>query len=132
MAIPKNGSQTQCQPSTLYRTFEDAIFTDEDLGFSLTDVQLKETFDNFQIDSNLRELYFSDVERLEQGKRYFWKLPARFLGNKLSSYGGYLSFTPSISSSNQLQIILSGNGIQLMHKFSPNGKQIRVFIHESR
>ena len=26
---------------------------------------------------------------------YYWKLPAKYLGNKLTAYGGYLEYTSS-------------------------------------
>ncbi len=140
MGVPTNGKATPCQASNLIRDKEEAIFIDDSLGFSLTDILFEAEINNLQIDRNERELYYVNIDQLAPEKKYFWRLPAQFIGNKLSSYGGYLTFTLSqnrISSAPPEfhQIIIRGNGIQMdyyaNHTYS-NGKSFfSVFIHEA-
>ena len=139
MGVPTNGKATPCQASNLIRDKEEAIFIDDNLGFSLTDILFEAEINNLQIDRNERELYYVNIDQLAPEKKYFWRLPAQFIGNKLSSYGGYLTFTLSqnrISSAPQEfhQIIIRGNGIQMdyfANHTDSNGKRFfSVFIHE--
>ncbi|EJW73277.1 hypothetical protein WUBG_15820 [Wuchereria bancrofti] len=50
----------------------------------------------------------------------YWKLPTRFLGNKLTAYGGELAFDIQYSCTgsvnNEPLIVLRGNGITLVHR----------------
>ena len=93
MGVPYNGGQTPCQASNLIRDKEIAIFVDDSLRFSLTDLMLEVEINNLSVDRQNRELYYDNMRQLTPDKRYFWRLPAQFLGNKLGSYGGYLAFT---------------------------------------
>jgi hypothetical protein len=93
MGVPYNGGQTPCQPSNLIRDKEVSIFIDDSLRYSLTDLMLEIEINNLSVDRQQRELYYDNMRQLPTEKRFFWRLPAQFLGNKLGSYGGYLSFS---------------------------------------
>ncbi|XP_035881387.1 basement membrane-specific heparan sulfate proteoglycan core protein isoform X9 [Phyllostomus discolor] len=67
------------------------------------------------------ELVFSSFHSLLSGP-YFWALPSRFLGDKVTSYGGELRFTVtqqpqpgSLPLHRQPLVVLQGNGIVLEH-----------------
>ncbi|XP_053776217.1 basement membrane-specific heparan sulfate proteoglycan core protein isoform X1 [Desmodus rotundus] len=67
------------------------------------------------------ELVFSSFHSLLSGP-YFWVLPSRFLGDKVTSYGGELRFTvtqqpqpSSLPLHRQPLVVLQGNGIVLEH-----------------
>jgi Laminin B (Domain IV) len=47
------------------------------------------------VDLRNLELVFEDTKQLTPDRKYFWKLPVQFIGNKLGSYGGHLSFALS-------------------------------------
>ncbi|XP_036699513.1 basement membrane-specific heparan sulfate proteoglycan core protein isoform X6 [Balaenoptera musculus] len=70
------------------------------------------------------ELVFSSFHSLPSGP-YFWSLPSRFLGDKVTSYGGELRFTvtqrPQPGSAplhRQPLVVLQGNNIILEHHSS--------------
>jgi Laminin B (Domain IV) len=140
MGVPNKGIPTSCQASNLYRDKEEAIFIDEPLGITLTDIKFEVEIHNVFVNGTAMELYFNSTEDLQPGRKYFWKLPVQFLGNKLTSYGGYLSFTlindrKSQSDFSTHQILLSGNGIQMEHlansSQSNEEQNFRIFLHES-
>ncbi|XP_039710565.1 basement membrane-specific heparan sulfate proteoglycan core protein isoform X6 [Pteropus medius] len=67
------------------------------------------------------ELAFSSFQHLLSGP-YFWSLPSRFQGDKVTSYGGELRFTVtqqpqpgSLPLHRQPLVVLQGNGIVLEH-----------------
>ncbi|KAM8788637.1 basement membrane-specific heparan sulfate proteoglycan core protein isoform 12-T12 [Rhynchonycteris naso] len=67
------------------------------------------------------ELVFASFHRLLTGP-YFWRLPSRFCGDKVTSYGGELRFTVtqqpqpgSLPLHRQPLVVLQGNGIVLEH-----------------
>lgn len=50
--------------------------------------------DGIRLDPNTREIVYSDFARSRLGYGvYYWSLPPRYLGDKISSYGGYLNYT---------------------------------------
>nr|XP_058908989.1 basement membrane-specific heparan sulfate proteoglycan core protein isoform X11 [Kogia breviceps] len=70
------------------------------------------------------ELVFSSFHSLPSGP-YFWSLPSRFLGDKVTSYGGELRFTVtqrpqpgSAALHRQPLVVLQGNNIILEHHTS--------------
>ena len=141
MGVPTNGRPTPCRASNLIRDKEVAIFTDDTLGFAITDLLSEIEVNDLSVDPRKFELYFNDIDQLTADKKFFWKLPAQFIGNKLGSYGGYLTFTLSqirvVSLAQKLyHVIIRGNGIQLDHYAnyteSDDGRfGFKVFIHES-
>lgn len=48
--------------------------------------------DGFAFDRNTRELGFKEFNRYP-ADIYYWQLPYNYLGNKVTSYGGYLNYT---------------------------------------
>ncbi|XP_043301913.1 basement membrane-specific heparan sulfate proteoglycan core protein isoform X5 [Cervus canadensis] len=81
------------------------------------------------------ELVFSSFHSLPPGP-YFWSLPSRFLGDKVTSYGGELRFTvtqrPQPGSAplhGQPLVVLQGNNIVLEHHTSqePSSGQPSTF-----
>lgn len=56
--------------------------------------------------------------RIHDGNTYYWSLPARFLGNQLRSYGGYLTFNIENDAYGTYipdqDIIIRGNGLTLV------------------
>ncbi|CAG9863069.1 unnamed protein product [Phyllotreta striolata] len=86
------GVSTQCSGSNWYRTQVSTVFVS--------------SIQDFRIVTNLnREAPISAGIVLDQGSRqisyssfsvsdiYYWDLPSRYLGNKLTSYGGYLRYS---------------------------------------
>jgi hypothetical protein len=140
MGVPTDGKATRCQASDLIRDKEVAVFTDDTLKFSLTDLLSEVEINNLAIDRRNMELFFDNMSRIQPEKRFFWKLPVPFIGNKLGSYGGYLTFTLSQSSryrQKQVQVVIRGNGIQLDHFANVTGNDGRrmlftIPIHESQ
>lgn len=43
-----------------------------------------------RLNPNSREIVYSDFST---SNIYYWSLPSRYLGNKITSYGGYLTYT---------------------------------------
>ena len=91
-----SGVTSQCASSSLYRSKIFTSLTSGDIrGFSLTDSrQFESHTDNLYVDPRLQKLVFTQFERLQPAV-YYWKLPAKYLGNKLTAYGGYLEYTSS-------------------------------------
>ena len=120
MGVPTNGKPSRCQASDWIRDEEVVIFTDDTLKFVITDILTETEIDALRVDRRNLELVFDEVQRLTPDKKYFWKLPVQFIGNKLGSYGGYLRFKLSqdrrYSDPEKLfHVVIRGNGIQLDH-----------------
>jgi len=146
MAIPTGSSPTSCKASGLYRDKIRAVFQDEYLDFSLVDSNLEREISGTQLRLNetSRELSYDRFRDLGEDI-YHWKLPSEFLGNKLSSYGGYLEFTlryvPTPGNEEQSDgealVELNGNDIRFLHYSeavgqSEKGHHYKVLLHESQ
>jgi len=146
MAIPTGTSPTSCKASGLYRDKIRAVFQDEDLDFSLIDSTLEREISGTQLRLNetSRELSYNRFRDLGEDI-YYWKLPSEFLGNKVSSYGGFLEFTlryvPTPGAEEQADeeplVELKGNDITFVHSSeavgrSEKGYQYKVLLHESQ
>ncbi|KAM9115672.1 basement membrane-specific heparan sulfate proteoglycan core protein isoform 4-T4 [Pangshura tecta] len=76
-----------------------------------------------QIDPALQEFQLVDLSRRFLAHDSFWALPSQFLGNKVDSYGGYLSFkvryglargqSEPVQKSN---VVIVGNGQKLIYR----------------
>lgn len=93
------------------------------LGFTLVDeTQGDEIKDGFVFEPNSREIGFREFSRYSPGT-YYWQLPYNFLGDKVTSYGGYLNYTvryvpqPGGQSSpnNAADVEINGNDIRLLY-----------------
>jgi len=84
------GVSKTCSSSNLYRDSVRATFTPNRHEFALiTDFENPEEVDQ-DIETYNNEVSFRGVS---DGNVYFWRLPSRFAGNKITSYGGHLNYT---------------------------------------
>ncbi|XP_076269824.1 terribly reduced optic lobes isoform X47 [Rhynchophorus ferrugineus] len=116
------GVTQQCSSSNWYRTSVQASFSRVVNDFKLTDINKKQYISQgIGFNENTRELYYSVFN---QPEAYYWSLPGIYLGDKVTSYGGYLTYTirnvpvPGGASSrnNAPDVeIVSENRINLLH-----------------
>ncbi|XP_076086554.1 basement membrane-specific heparan sulfate proteoglycan core protein-like isoform X4 [Mytilus galloprovincialis] len=119
------GVTQQCTSTFWHRAQIGASFTRDRQGFSLVDIAQRQepTTDGFTVNSNVRELTYRRFNTLPQ-RVYYWSLPQRFLGDKVTSYGGNLNFVisyrPGLDTSPQDTaaplVEISGNDITLVYK----------------
>ncbi|XP_050723887.1 basement membrane-specific heparan sulfate proteoglycan core protein-like isoform X5 [Eriocheir sinensis] len=117
------GITSTCTSSTLYRQQESAYFTNDRQGFEIVDSDQQNFIrEDLFVDTSRQELVFQDFGR--HGQRvYYWKLPQRFLGDKVTSYGGNLTYTLRFvpapggqsSTNNAYDVEIFGNDIVLRH-----------------
>uniref|UniRef100_F1KPK5 Basement membrane proteoglycan n=1 Tax=Ascaris suum TaxID=6253 RepID=F1KPK5_ASCSU len=117
------GITDQCRSSTWYRSKDKLTFNGDPQGVTLSD------FDERDIEQNARFDYIYPGMITYSNGRYgesvkYWRMPQRFLGNKLSSYGGELAFDMQHSCTGSLitepLVVIKGNRITLLHR-SRNG-----------
>ncbi|ERL92778.1 hypothetical protein D910_10086, partial [Dendroctonus ponderosae] len=89
------GVSQQCSSSSWYRdTFPaqlGSVFTSSTNDFRLTDIAKENAFsDGIQLNQDGRELLYSSFGRPEV---YYWSLPNKYLGDKVTSYGGFLRYS---------------------------------------
>lgn len=117
------GITLKCSSSNWYRQQEAVSFTNNPQGFDLVDRNQKNIINSsLYVDLSLQELSFTQFSRVGQEVLY-WRLPNRFLGNKVSSYGGNLTYSlryvpaqggqSSTNSAHAVEIF--GNDITLRH-----------------
>ncbi|XP_046397627.1 basement membrane-specific heparan sulfate proteoglycan core protein-like isoform X3 [Ischnura elegans] len=92
------GITNQCQSSPWYRDKISTTFSSSSLNFKLVRKGQGEITQNItegiRVNSGTREITFSDFPRGSDGSEvHYWALPDQFLGDKVTSYGGYLTFT---------------------------------------
>ncbi|XP_058409147.1 basement membrane-specific heparan sulfate proteoglycan core protein isoform X9 [Diceros bicornis minor] len=117
------GVSRQCTSSTWSRA-QVLGASEEPAQFSLTNAAGTHTTSEGISSPVPGELVFSSFHSLLSGP-YFWNLPSRFRGDKVTSYGGELRFTvtqrPQPGSPplhRQPLVVLQGNGIVLEHHTS--------------
>ena len=82
-----------CTASNWFRQQERSIFTSDAQGFALTDKNQRETIsERITVNAVSREIVYRDFNR-HGSEVLYWKLPAKFLGDKVTSYGGHLNYT---------------------------------------
>ncbi|XP_076452135.1 basement membrane-specific heparan sulfate proteoglycan core protein-like isoform X4 [Babylonia areolata] len=87
------GVTQMCQSTSWNRGQVVVSFTNDRSGVSLTNMmQSREVTQGFYVDRSNRELVYRRFNGLPQDT-YYWKLPERFLGDKVTAYGGNLRFT---------------------------------------
>ncbi|XP_035706486.1 basement membrane-specific heparan sulfate proteoglycan core protein isoform X3 [Folsomia candida] len=133
------GVTSSCQSSSLYRTQETSVFVNSPLGFTLVDESQRNTIrDGFAFDRNTRELGFKEFNRYP-ADIYYWQLPYNYLGNKVTSYGGYLNYTVRYvpppggqnSPNTAADVEINGNDIRLLYfrKIQvPANKQVEISV----
>lgn len=91
------------------------VFNGHSDGVTLTDVEQRPVSEQFNYDTYG---FLTNTETDSQTR--YWKLPQRFLGDKISAYGGELSVQLQFSGQGQVSqepfIVLKGNGITLVHR----------------
>ncbi|XP_050052982.1 basement membrane-specific heparan sulfate proteoglycan core protein-like isoform X1 [Aphis gossypii] len=117
------GVSNQCTSSRLYRQEIHATFARTNQDIKLIQRKNFVPLPNVVVDSSTRELVYSEFPPGSQ-EVYYWQLPPRFLGNKISSYGGSLSYIlrhvpvpggqSSKNSAPDIELI-SENKIRLLH-----------------
>nr|XP_045374403.1 basement membrane-specific heparan sulfate proteoglycan core protein [Camelus bactrianus] len=117
------GVSRQCTSSSWSRS-QVLGASEEPAQFSLTNAAGTHTTSEGISSPRPGELAFSSFHSLLSGP-YFWNLPSRFLGDKVTSYGGELRFTvtqqPQPGSAplhGQPLVVLQGNNIVLEHHTS--------------
>ncbi|GAB1602266.1 basement membrane-specific heparan sulfate proteoglycan core protein-like isoform X6, partial [Argonauta hians] len=112
-----------CTSTSRRRSQVGSPFTNDRAGFSLSErhTRSKLITTGFSVNSN-KDLVYRNFYSLPEGV-YYWNLPSRYLGNKLTSYGGYLRFTlsflPGINTERtyHYDVEISGNDIVLEYRF---------------
>ncbi|XP_060115564.1 basement membrane-specific heparan sulfate proteoglycan core protein [Heteronotia binoei] len=76
-----------------------------------------------QVDPSLQEFQLVDLSRRFLAQDSFWTLPSQFLGNKVDSYGGYLSFKVRYGLArgqsepvHKPNVVIVGNGQKLTYR----------------
>ncbi|XP_042860326.1 basement membrane-specific heparan sulfate proteoglycan core protein-like isoform X47 [Penaeus japonicus] len=117
------GITKTCTSSNWYRQQESVSFTNDRQGFELVDKFQEVVISNdIYVDSGKQEIVFSEFSRLGQ-EVYYWDLPQRFLGDKLSSYSGNLTYSlryvpapgGQSSANSAAAVEIFGNDITLRH-----------------
>lgn len=67
------------------------MFTSSTNDFRLTDIYKEDAFtEGIRLNQDSREILYN---QFGQPEVYYWSLPNKYLGDKVTSYGGYLRFT---------------------------------------
>jgi hypothetical protein len=86
------GVTRQCTSSNWFRDKISTSFTNSRDNFKLIDTDNRETpiEEGIVLDQNRREILYN---RFTSPNVHYWALPPRYLGDKITSYGGYLRYT---------------------------------------
>ncbi|XP_075211994.1 terribly reduced optic lobes isoform X4 [Lycorma delicatula] len=125
-----------CQSSNLYLTQIPMQIIDQSHGFTLTDSNRNEAIKG-DFELNVAENKISyEFKNNQYSRRLFWSLPPEFTGNKVTSYGGNLTFTQSYSSLPEgkplydRDVVIVGNGISIYwtsdEELEPDRPTVRV------
>ncbi|KAK0394822.1 hypothetical protein QR680_000951 [Steinernema hermaphroditum] len=122
------GVTNQCQSSRWYRTKEKLMFSGDAEGVTLSDVDERNVRQNERFDFNHPGMLSYSGNQYEP---VYWRLPQRFLGNKVTAYGGKMSFEVMYSGSGGVSqepvVVLKGNRITLVHR---SRDQDRLFVSD--
>ncbi|XP_061163155.1 basement membrane-specific heparan sulfate proteoglycan core protein-like [Saccostrea echinata] len=126
-----SGVATQCSSSAFYK---DRIYPNlsgaDTHNFVLTNRRLSNSItDGFDINTDRNEITFNQFSGIQREREsLFFSLPPKFRGNKVTSYGGYLSFTletvVALDGGNtfrdvDLEIITPGQQQRMYYLFNP-------------
>uniref|UniRef100_A0A914HTB1 Basement membrane proteoglycan n=1 Tax=Globodera rostochiensis TaxID=31243 RepID=A0A914HTB1_GLORO len=111
------GVTDRCHSSGLYRTKEKLFFAGDSQGIELSNVQ-GQAQPGIQFD--FEQYGFLTHKEPHFSQTLYWKLPQRFLGDKVTAYGGDLSVQLQYQGSGQIReeplVVIQGNGVTLVHK----------------
>ncbi|XP_062714560.1 basement membrane-specific heparan sulfate proteoglycan core protein isoform X8 [Aedes albopictus] len=116
------GVSRTCSSTSMYRDTIQASFSDGQSGFSLISDYTNPEIVATNIPASRSEIVYRNFGTSDD--TFYWRLPAKFLGNKLTSYGGFLNYTlrytphssGGASRSSSPDVVLhSGNKIKLHH-----------------
>ncbi|XP_055635671.1 basement membrane-specific heparan sulfate proteoglycan core protein isoform X6 [Toxorhynchites rutilus septentrionalis] len=116
------GVSKTCTSTSLFRNTLQASFNDGQSGFSLISDYTNPEIVATNIPASSREIVYRNFGTSDD--TFYWRLPMKFLGNKLTSYGGFLNYTlrytphssGGASRNNSPDVVLhSGNKIKLHH-----------------
>ncbi|XP_050308675.1 basement membrane-specific heparan sulfate proteoglycan core protein isoform X33 [Anthonomus grandis grandis] len=84
------GVTQQCSKSDWYRDSITSVFTSSTNDFKLTDIYKENSFSTgIKLQPETREIIYRSFG---QPEIYYWSLPNKYLGDKVTSYGGYLTY----------------------------------------
>ncbi|XP_064642804.1 basement membrane-specific heparan sulfate proteoglycan core protein-like isoform X7 [Lineus longissimus] len=132
-----SGQSTKCRSCQQYRSQVRPFFSqDGTSNFALVyknDPRTTVVLDGFSLNGRNKEVRYDGFNQIRGSNRLYWRLPPRFSGDKVSSYGGNLKFTveyendPRLGgdffSDTDLEII-SGNN-RFHHVFDPPSSRSR-------
>uniref|UniRef100_A0A183CLT6 Basement membrane proteoglycan n=1 Tax=Globodera pallida TaxID=36090 RepID=A0A183CLT6_GLOPA len=111
------GVTDRCHSSGLYRTKEKLFFAGDSQGIELSNVQ-GQAQPGIQFD--FEQYGFLTHKEPHFSQTLYWKLPQRFLGDKVTAYGGDLSVQLQYQGAGQIReeplVVIQGNGVTLVHK----------------
>ncbi|XP_052285983.1 basement membrane-specific heparan sulfate proteoglycan core protein-like isoform X3 [Dreissena polymorpha] len=125
-----SGITNQCSSSNYYREgLRPQIGADGTHNFVLTNRRLNNVIsDGFIVDSKRNSVTYNRFEGVQQEREsLFFQLPAKFRGDRVTSYGGYLRFTLEFSARPDgsmyrdvdLEIISAGQSLRIYYLFEP-------------
>ncbi|KAF5283747.1 hypothetical protein FQR65_LT02641 [Abscondita terminalis] len=88
------GITQQCTSSNWFRDTISTVFTSSRHDVKLVESQRKQVpiEDGIRLDQNSSEIVYSNFNSQSQDVLY-WSLPSRYLGDKVTAYGGYLRYS---------------------------------------
>ncbi|XP_052760298.1 basement membrane-specific heparan sulfate proteoglycan core protein-like isoform X2 [Mya arenaria] len=125
-----SGITNQCTSSSYYRdSLRPIIGTDGSHNFVLVNRRMNNLIsDGFIVDSSRNSVTYNRFEGVQQEREsLFFQLPAKFRGDRVTAYGGYLRFTLEFSVRPEgrmyrdvdLEIISQGQSARVYHLFEP-------------
>ncbi|XP_071839760.1 basement membrane-specific heparan sulfate proteoglycan core protein-like isoform X3 [Apostichopus japonicus] len=118
------GVSRECGSTTSFRSQVQSQFITDSQGFTLTD-RLRRVFieSNLDVNPNTGELSYQDFEGNKVVDSFYWNLPAKFLRDKISTYGGTLKYTIRIMNAagasdmnGEPDVEIGGNGVTLLYR----------------
>ncbi|KAL1421369.1 hypothetical protein MTO96_000452 [Rhipicephalus appendiculatus] len=114
------GITKSCSSSFYHREQEVLRFSTSTEGVHLTTLDRATTIDRgLKLDPRSKELVYQDFASHPR-QSYYWQLPQRFLGDKVTSYGGFLNYTirsdGTDRQSRSPDVQITGNKIILIYR----------------
>ncbi|CAI4227289.1 unnamed protein product [Auanema sp. JU1783] len=111
------GVTDQCRSSNFYRTKDRLMFAGEPEGVTISDMEERQV--DHQSNFEYHKHGYLTLGGQPEGTKY-WRLPQRFLGDKVTAYGGKMEFEVEYGGSGSLNrepmVVLKGNQNILVHR----------------